>query len=182
MQKALTQMNIQLAQVISDVAGETGQNIIRAILSGERDGLALAKLKNARIRASEEEIAKALRGNWREEHLFTLKQAVALYDAYAVQLAECDLQLEKMLAALARHEGEPGQPKRRGRRAKNAPQFDLRTHLFQLCGVDLTRIDGIDVTTAFKVLVQLGLNSSTVMHLQHAAECRVFSTHTPVYY
>jgi len=73
MQKALTQMNIQLAQVISDVAGETGQNIIRAILSGERDGLALARLKNARIRASEEEIAKALQGNWREEHLFTLK-------------------------------------------------------------------------------------------------------------
>lgn len=169
MQKALTQMNIQLAQVISDVAGETGQNIIRAILAGERDGLALAKLKNARIRASEEEIAKALQGNWREEHLFTLKQAVALYDAYAVQLAECDRQLEKMLAALARHEGEPGQPKRRGGRAKNAPQFDLRTHLFQLCGVDLTRIDGIDVTTAFKVLAEVGADLSRFKSAKHFA-------------
>lgn len=169
MQQALTQMNIQLAQVISDVAGETGQNIIRAILAGERDGQALAKLKNARIRASEEEIAKALQGNWREEHLFTLKQAVALYDAYAVQLAECDRQLETMLAALAQHAGEPGQPKRRGGRAKNAPQFDIRTYLFQLCGVDLTRIDGIDVTTAFKVLAEVGADLSRFKSAKHFA-------------
>lgn len=87
MQKALTQMNLQLAQVISDVAGETGQRITRAILAGEQDGHTLAKLRNVRIRASEEEIAKALQGIWREEHLFALKQAVALYDAYAGQLA-----------------------------------------------------------------------------------------------
>lgn len=83
MQKALAQMNIQLSNVISDIAGETGQKIIRAILAGERDGAKLAKMKNTRIRASEEEIAKSLRGNWREEHLFALKQAVELYDAYA---------------------------------------------------------------------------------------------------
>jgi len=81
MQKALAQMNIQLARVISDVAGDTGQKIIRAILAGERDGATLAKLRNVRIRASEADIAKSLQGNWREEHLFALKQAVALYDA-----------------------------------------------------------------------------------------------------
>lgn len=98
MQKALTQMNIQLAQVISDVVGETGQRIIRAILAGERNGQVLAKLKHFRIRATEGEIAKALQGNWREEHLFALKQAVSLYDAYATELAECDRQLESMLA------------------------------------------------------------------------------------
>lgn len=101
MQKALTQMNIQLAQVISDVVGETGQRIIRACLAGERNGQVLAKLKHFRIRATEEEIAKSLQGNWREEHLFALKQAVSLYDAYAAELAECDRQLESMLAALA---------------------------------------------------------------------------------
>ena len=90
MQKALTQMNIQLANVITDIVGETGQRIVRAILAGEREGRVLAKLKHARIRASEEEIAKSLQGNWREEHLFSLKQAMALFDAYAEQLAECD--------------------------------------------------------------------------------------------
>ena len=169
MQKALTQMNIQLGQVISDVAGETGLKIIRAILGGERDGQALAKLKNGHIRASEADIAKSLQGNWREEHLFALKQAVALYDAYAQQVAECDRQLEKMLAALAAHAGQPREPKRRRGRAKNAPAFDLRTYLFQLCGVDLTRIDGIDVTTAFKVLAEVGADLSRFKSAKHFA-------------
>ena len=96
-QKALLLMNLLLTEVISDVVGETGQKIIRAILAGERDEQVLAKYRNHHIKASEEEIAKALQGNWREEHLFALKQAVALYDAYALQLFECDRQLEKML-------------------------------------------------------------------------------------
>ena len=168
MQKALVQMNIQLAQVISDVVGETGQRIIRAILAGERDGVTLAKLRHVRIRASEGEIAKSLQGNWREEHLFALKQAVALYDAYAGQLAECDRQLEAMLAKLARHSGQPGKAKRRAR-AKNAPRFDMRTYLFQLCGVDLTQIDGIDVTTAFKVLAEVGADLSRFKSAKHFA-------------
>ncbi len=168
MQKALTQMNIQLAQVISDVVGETGQRIIRACLAGERNGQVLAKLKHFRIRATEEEIAKSLQGNWREEHLFALKQAVALYDAYSAQLAECDRQLESMLAALARHSREPGKAKRRAR-AKNAPRFDMRTYLFQLCGVDLTQINGIDVTTAFKVLAEVGADLSRFKTAKHFA-------------
>ena len=168
MQKALTQMNIQLAQVISDVVGETGQRIIRAILAGERNGQVLAKLKHFRIRATEEEIAKALQGNWREEHLFALKQAVSLYDAYAAELLECDRQLESMLAALARHDREPGKAKRRAR-TKNAPRFDMRTYLFQLCGVDLTQINGIDVTTAFKVLAEVGADLSRFKTAKHFA-------------
>jgi transposase len=168
MQKALTQMNLQLGQVISDVAGETGQKIIRAILAGERDGAVLAKLRHARIRASEEEIAKALQGTWRDEHLFALKQAVALYDAYAEQLAECDRQLATMLAALARHEAPSEPPRRRGR-PKQTPKFDLRTYLFQLCGVDLTRIDGIDVTTAFKVVAEIGADLSRFKSAKHFA-------------
>lgn len=169
MQKALTQMNLQLGQVISDVVGETGQKIIRAILAGERDGQALAQLENNHIRASEADIAKALQGSWREEHLFALKQAVALYDAYAGQLAECDRQLEKMLAALAAHEGQPKPAKRKGGKGKNAPAFDMRTYLFQLCGVDLTRIDGIDVTTAFKVLTEVGADLSRFKDAKHFA-------------
>ncbi|MDO9482641.1 MAG: IS110 family transposase, partial [Hydrogenophaga sp.] len=155
MQKALTQMNIQLANVISDVAGETGQKILRAIVAGERDGLALAKLRNARIHASEDEIARSLQGNWRVEHLFALKQALDAFDFCGTQLAECDTQIQAQLQALHVREDEPAQGKKRGR-ARNAPKFDLRTQLFQMCGVDLTRINGIDVTTALVVVSEVG--------------------------
>lgn len=155
MQKALTQMNIQLANTISDVVGETGQKILRAIVAGERDGMALAKLKNVRIHASEEDIAKSLQGNWRDEHLFALKQALDAFDFCGAQLAECDAQIEAKLQTLHVCEGTPAKGKKRGR-ARNAPKFDLRTQLFQMCGVDLTRIDGIDVTTALVVVSEVG--------------------------
>ena len=85
-QKALTQMNIQLANVISDVVGETGQKILRAIVAGERDGRVLAAMKNVRIHASAGEIAKSLQGNWRDEHLFALRQALAGFDFCGTQL------------------------------------------------------------------------------------------------
>jgi transposase len=166
MQKALTQMNLQLTQVISDVVGVTGQKIIRAILVGERDGVTLAKLRHGRIHASEKEIAKSLQGNWREEHLFALKQAVDLYDNYTEKLEECDLKLEEMLQELAKYSHEPQAITRRSRN-KNAPQFDLRLHLFRLCGVDLTRIDGIDVTTAFTVLSEVGADMSRFKNVKH---------------
>jgi len=169
MQKALAQMNVQLANVISDIVGETGQKIVRAILDGERDGDKLAKLKNVRIRASEADIAKSLRGNWRDEHLFALRQAVVLFDAYGERLVECDRQLEAMLAALQRDEAAtPGKARRRSR-AKNAPKFDVRTHLFGVCGVDLTRIDGIDATTALKVISEIGPDLSRFASAKHFA-------------
>lgn len=168
MQKALTQMNIQLANVISDVVGETGQKILRAIASGERDGTALAKLKNTRIHASEDEIAKSLQGNWRGEHLFALKQALDAFDFCGLQLAECDAQIEAQLQALHVCEGEPAKGKKRGR-ARNAPKFDLRTQLFQMCGVDLTRIDGIDVTTALVVVSEVGADMGRFKTDKHFA-------------
>ena len=168
MQKALTQMNIQLANVISDVAGETGQRILRAIVAGERDGRALAQLRNARIRASEDEIAKSLQGNWRAEHLFALKQALDAFDFCGTQLAECDAQIQAQLQALHVREDAPAQGKKRGR-ARNAPKFDLRTQLFQMCGVDLTRIDGIDVTTALAVVSEVGADLSKFPSDKHFA-------------
>ncbi|MBC8751789.1 MULTISPECIES: IS110 family transposase [Paraburkholderia] len=158
-QKALSQMNVQLANVISDIMGETGQKIVRAIISGERDAVTLARMKHARIRASEEDIVKSLQGNWRDEHLFTLKQAMSLYDAYSTQLMVCDQQLEAMLAALQKHAGSLDKPQRRSR-GKNAPRFDLRTYLIGLCGVDLTRINGIDTATALKVISETGTDLS----------------------
>ena len=85
LQKAMTQMNVQLHHVISDIMGVTGQAIVRAIVAGERDAATLAKLRDRRIKADEAEVAAALQGNWREEHLFALKQTLALIDAYAAQ-------------------------------------------------------------------------------------------------
>lgn len=168
MQKALVQMNIQLANVISDVVGETGQKILRAIVAGERDGMALAQLKNARIHASLDEIARSLQGNWRGEHLFALKQAIDAFDFCGTQLAECDSQIEAQLQALHVCEGEPARGKKRGR-ARNAPKFDLRTQLFQMCGVDLTRIDGIDVTTALVVVSEVGCDMGRFPSDKHFA-------------
>lgn len=159
MQKALAQMNVQLANVISDIVGETGQKIVRAIIDGERDGHILANLKSNRIRASKDEIEQSLVGNWREEHLFALKQAMLLYDAYSERLSECNRQLETMLAALQVHKVEIREKKRRSN-VKNSPKFDLRAHLIGMCGVDLTRIGGIEVTTAMKVLSEVGADMS----------------------
>ncbi|MEO7939867.1 MAG: IS110 family transposase [Burkholderiaceae bacterium] len=166
MQKALVQMNIQLANVIADVVGETGQKILRAIVAGERDGHVLGAMKNVRVRASVEEIAKSLQGTWRAEHLFTLKQALAAFDFVGTQLAECDREIEAQLQTLQVHEGDPPKPKKRGR-ASNAPKFDLRTRLFQMCGVDLTRIDGIEVTTALAVVSEIGTDMSRFPSVKH---------------
>ena len=166
MQKALTQMNIQLANVISDIAGETGQKILRAIVAGQRDGHILGAMKNARIRASIDEIAKSLEGNWRAEHLFALKQALAAFDFIGTQLSECDGEIEQQLQRLQAHDGEPAKGKQRGR-ARNAPKFDLRTQLFKMCGVDLTRIDGIDVTTALAVISETGTDMTRFATVGH---------------
>jgi transposase len=166
MQKALTQMNIQLANVISDVVGETGQKILRAIVGGERDGQVLAAMKNVRIRASKEEIAKSLQGNWRAEHLFALKQALAAFDFIGTQLTECDAEIEAQMQRLQVHDGEPEKARRRGR-ARNAPKINLRELMFKMCGVDLTRIDGIDITTALTVISEVGPDMSRFPTVKH---------------
>ena len=101
MQKALTQMNLQLANVISDLSGVTGQAIVRAIIAGERNPQKLAELSDPRIQASREEIAKSLEGNWRPELVFVLRQEVEMYDTYQRRIAECDQQLQKHLASFA---------------------------------------------------------------------------------
>ncbi len=167
MQKALTQMNIQLANVISDIAGETGQKIVRAIVAGERDGEVLAGLKNSRIKASEEEIAKSLVGTWRAEHLFALKQALHTFDFIGTQLAECDVEIERQMQTMAVHDGKP--KKGKSRHTRNAPKFDLHAQLFKMCGVDLTRINGIDVTTALAVVSETGTDMSRFPTAGHFA-------------
>jgi transposase len=168
MQKALAQMNVQLGNVISDLAGQSGQTIVRAIIAGERDPGQLAKLRHERIRASEADIIKSLQGNWREEHLFALKQAVSLYDAYDSALEECDRQLQGQLERLFVHEAPP-QPERKRGRPRNAAKFDLRTALLRVCGVDLTRIDGIETHTALKVIAEVGPDLSRFKSAKHFA-------------
>lgn len=168
MQKALTQMNVQLPHVITDIVGKTGQDIIRAIVAGERDPRKLAKLRNYRVHASEEEIAKSLEGNWREEHVFCLGQALALFDTYQKLLAEADAKLEELIKPMCRHQ-KLLPPKKNKGRGKNAPSFDVLNMLYQWIGVDLTRIGGIDVTTALKVVVELGTDLSKFKNAKHFA-------------
>jgi transposase len=162
MQKALTQMNVQLANVLSDISGQTGQAIIRAIIAGERDAYQLAAFRDPRVKASQQEIAKSLEGNWRPELLFVLQQEVEMYDVYQQRIAECDLQLQKHLAQFADNVApapSPAKPRRKkAKAAKNAPRFDLNRELQRITGVDLTRIDGIDVMVAQTIVSEVGLD------------------------
>jgi transposase len=169
MQKALTQMNVQLDNVIADIVGVTGQKIVRAIVAGERDAVTLAKLRHVRIHASEEDIVKSLQGNWRAEHLFSLKQAVNLYDSYQAAIGECDEQLAQVLGRLAIHDDAP-EPRRSSRgRPRKVETLDLRKALYRACGVDLTRIEGIDVGTALTMMAEVGPDLSRFKTVKHFA-------------
>src|SRR2546421_254163 len=165
MQKALTQMNIQLANVLSDVSGTTGQAIITAILRGERDPHKLAELRDPHVKASEEQIAQSLEGNWQPDLLFVLKQEQDGYEFCQKQMAECDRQLAQYLQQREdRSQGAPLPEEKRKERLKkkkgNKPQFDLREGLFHLTGTDLTRIDSIDVMTAMTIISEAGWDMS----------------------
>lgn len=160
MQKALEQMNVKLAVVVKDITGKTGLAIIKSILRGVRDPLRLAKHRDERCKHSEAEIARALYGNWREEHLFALKQAVAGWEFYQEQLRTCDERIEKCLKSFTdKSVGKTLRPKREQRQG-NAPRFDVRRRLFQVSGVDLTAIEGIKEATALVVLSEIGTDMS----------------------
>jgi transposase len=154
MQKALVQMNIQLTEVLTDVMGMTGQAIIRAIVAGERDAKVLARHRNGRVKASAAAITKALTGNWRDEHLFVLKQALAMYDDIARHLAECDAKLQALLGELGQRKVDLGQAPRAG--SKLRQEFDARQTLANWAGVDLTRINGLGLAAVMKILSEIG--------------------------
>jgi len=164
MQKALTQMNIQLANVISDLSGVTGQMIVRAIVGGERDPQKLAELSHPRIQASRGQIAESLEGNWRQELIFVVQQEIEMYDTYQRRISECDQQLQKHLAAFADTVPPPAKqelpPKKKGKQNKNNPHFHLADELQRIAGVDLTRIDGVDVMVAQTLVSEVGLDMS----------------------
>lgn len=174
MQKALTQMNVQLHRVISDMSGTTGLAIIRAIVAGERDLHKLAALKDFRIHAKTEEIVAALQGDYRTELVFVLQQELYLYEVYQAQIASCDVQIEQCLSQFAERIDVTTTPlppsKRRGKKQPgNAPTFDLRTHLYRISGVDFTQIDGFGVLTVLTLLSELGLDPSRFPSAKHFA-------------
>ena len=165
MQKALVQMNIQLTEVLSDVMGQTGQAIIRDIVAGQRDAQVLARHRHRRVKASEAEIVKALTGNWREEHLFVLKQALAMYDDIARHLGECEAKLEALLAQRSLGQVDIGQAPKSG--TKSRLEFDVRQSLANWAGVDLTRINGLGVTVVMKLLTEIGPDLSRFASVKH---------------
>jgi transposase len=139
--------------------------IIRDIVAGERDPKALARHRNRRIKASAEEITKALTGNWRDEHLFVLRQALAMYDDIAGHLAECDAKLQTLLTELDQTEVDLGKAPRAG--TKSRTEFDDRQILANWAGVDLTRINGLGLTVVAKVLSELGPDLSRFETVKH---------------
>jgi transposase len=162
MQKALTQMNLKLQHVVSDITGATGMAIIQAILAGERNPSVLARLRNRHCQHDEAEIARALQGTWRTEHLFALQQAVELYEFYHRQIAACDQQIADQLQTLAEQSSSkplsptPRAPKRR----RPTLHCDVREPLVRATGVDLTAIEGINEHTALVLLSEIGTDMS----------------------
>ena len=159
MQKALEQMNLKLSHVVSDITGLTGRGIIKAILSGERDPVKLAKLRDPRCKSSEATVARALEGHYREEHLFTLQQAVELVEFYQQQMTACDRQIEACLQQFEEKSSETPMTTRRRKRRRGIA-FDARSYLYRMTGIDLTQIDSIEGNTALTVMSEIGLDMS----------------------
>jgi transposase len=171
MQKALTQMNLQIHNVISDIVGKTGMAIIRSIVSGETNPKILAALRDGRCHNPIEIIENSLSGNYREEHLFSLKQSLELYDYYEQKIIECDAQIEKTVKNLDTkcdatkiQELQKENVKRKVRKNKKLQKhdynFDLQSELIRLTGVDLTKIPSIGASTALSIISEIGLDMS----------------------
>ena len=171
MQKALDQMNVQVHRAVTDITGKTGMSIIRSILAGNHDPETLASYRNPRCKHSVAEIAKALSGNFRQDYLFTLRQALESYDHANAQMIACDLEIE---AALGRIESKIDPtakpvPPRRGRLKPqgNEPKFELREHLYRIHGQDLTQIEGIQATTVLDITSEVGTDMSRWPTVKH---------------
>ncbi|MBV8069539.1 MAG: IS110 family transposase [Acidobacteriaceae bacterium] len=171
MQKTLEEMNVKLTEVVSDIVGQTGMKILKDIVRGERDAMKLAKNRHPNCKMSEAEIASALCGTWRQEHLFVLKQALSLYEFYQKQLRECETQIEACLRSMKDKSNGAAVPesvrKRKRKGEKNEVRFGARELLFKMAGVDLTVIEGINETTALVILSELGTDLSAFAHAKN---------------
>jgi transposase len=186
MQKALQQMNVQLTQVVSDITGTTGLAILRAIVAGARDPHVLARLRHGRCQHREAEIAKALSGHYRPEHVFALKQALALYDFYTVQVQDCDAYIEQHYAVIKPVYDEQTPPPPLGpnpkpnSHAKNAPAFDVRACLYRILGVALTAIDGLEASSVQVLLSEIGTDMSKWPTEKHFASWLGVAPHNDI--
>ncbi|MFT3766137.1 MAG: IS110 family transposase [Minicystis sp.] len=171
MQKALMQMNVQLHHVVTDITGVTGMRILRAIVAGERDPEVLATHRDVRCKASVDTIREALTGNYRPEHVFALRQALELYDAYQAKLKDCDAEIERSVRALPKHDegASPAQPPRSRKPPKNEPFFEVSTVLHALLGVDLTQIHGLGPYSALRIVAECGMDMTRWPTSKHFA-------------
>jgi transposase len=161
-------MHLKLTQVVSEITGVTGMAILKAIIAGERDPQHLAKLRNPHCHHTEDDIAKALQGTWRAEHLCALRQAVELYAFYHQQIAQCDQQIKAHLETFRdQSAGQPLPPKARRHKKTNEPRFDARTPLYRMAGVDLTTIEGIEEGTALVLLSEIGTDMTRWPSVKH---------------
>lgn len=172
MQKALSQMNLQLHHVISDVTGKTGLLILDAILAGERNPHKLAELRDHRIKASKDTIAKALIGTWRAEHLFTLRQSLDAYRHYQHQIQCCDREIQRMLSSFSSKVDPTVAPPPSSKSSHKKPQrnelrFDLRTEMYRILGVDLTQVPGLDAATVHTIFTEVGRDLSAFRTAGH---------------
>jgi transposase len=173
MHKALTQMNLQIHHVLSDITGITGLAIIDAILAGERDAGKLAQLRHSHVHASQETIRQSLLGDWRREHLFVLAQSRRFYEYYREQVAACDQEMAALLAEFTAHADPQDlpplkQPRRKIKRTVGALAMDYRSQAYRLFGVDLTRIPGMQ-TTALALFSEVGRDLSRFPSAAHFA-------------
>lgn len=165
MHKALDQMNLHVHHVLSDLMGESGSRMVTAILAGERNAATLAKLRDHRVKATEATLIKALTGDYRAEYLLCLQQAHETFGHFQNQIAACDRHIEAALAKLDAvvHTPPPapagvanGKKDKTARKGTNQPAFDVRTHLYRVCGVDLTAVPGINVGVAATLVAEVG--------------------------
>jgi transposase len=156
MQKALQQMNLRLDNVVSDITGATGMRILKALLGGERNVQKLGEMRDRRCRASAQEIAQSLVGNYRQEHLFSLKQAVELFEFYQEKIVECETELEKYFKSLPHKREDEPPPLPEGAK-RNRLSFNVRDEAWKLTGVDLFRINGLNSETVLRITSEVGV-------------------------
>jgi transposase len=171
-QQALKVMNIQLSEVVTDITGTTGMAILRAIVAGERNPLTLAQFRNPACKSSTEMLAKALTGTWKDEQIFVLEQALALYDAYTAHLAVSDARLEQVLKAMESR-GEPNAklpdlpPAKGSTKCKNGPSFNARAQYARIVGVDLVAVLGLSAGNVQTIIAEIGTDMSHFPTVKH---------------
>ena len=185
MQQALDQLNVQVHRAVTDLTGKTGMAIVRAIAGGERDPLKLAELPSNRRRKSPEQFAEYLTGNWRDEHLFNLESALAMYDAAQERIAACEARLLEQVRALQpaerREAAVPEHPNpAKGKASRGRGEEPVREALWRFAGVDLTRIDGISAGAAQAILTEVGLDLSAFPTEKHFVSWLRLSPRTPI--